>query len=134
MSVEKNAALDVVRIMNKHVLNPAMLRLAGRKHFYASVIRHEGRHTGKEYRTPVVADRVVDGFVIPLPYGQHADWAQNLLAKGTGTLEHGGQSYAVTSPTVISASTAEAELPPRQRRVFERLGVRQFLHLNVVAE
>lgn len=93
MSVEKTAALDVVRVMNKHVLNPAMLRLAGRGH-----------------------------------------WAQNLLVNGTGTLEHGGQSYTVTSPTVISASTAEAELPPRQRRIFERLGVRQFLHLNVAAD
>ncbi|HUH69305.1 MAG TPA: nitroreductase, partial [Mycobacterium sp.] len=57
-----------------------MLRLAGRKHWYASAIRHAGRRSGKQYATPVVADRVADGFVIPLPYGTRVDWLQNVLA------------------------------------------------------
>jgi hypothetical protein len=29
------AGLDRLRVFNKHVLNPVMLRLAGRKHWYA---------------------------------------------------------------------------------------------------
>lgn len=44
MSTDMQAPLrDAVRSFNKHVLNPAMLHLAGRKHSYASVIRHRGR-------------------------------------------------------------------------------------------
>ena len=31
-------APNYVRVFNKHLLNPLMLRLAGRKHWYASVI------------------------------------------------------------------------------------------------
>ena len=71
---------NAMRVFNKHILNPAMMRLAGRKYWYASVIRHTGRSTGKEYATPVVADRVEDGFVVPLPYGTGVDWLQNVLA------------------------------------------------------
>lgn len=77
---------DAVRIFNKHVLNPLMLNLAGRKHWYASVIRHTGRRSAKIYATPVVADRVPDGFILPLPYGTDVDWLRNLLASGEAAL------------------------------------------------
>ena len=62
-----------VRVFNKHLLNPAMLHLAGRKHWYAAVIRHTGRRSGSHYATPVVADGVADGFILPLPYGTGVD-------------------------------------------------------------
>jgi deazaflavin-dependent oxidoreductase (nitroreductase family) len=134
MSVEKTAARDIVRVMNKHVLNPAMLHLAGRKHFYASTIHHAGRRSGKEYRTPVVAERVADGFLVPLPYGEGVDWVRNLLANGHGTLDHDGQTHLVAAPTIVRAATAVAEFPPRKRRTFERVGVKSYLHLNLADE
>ena len=77
---------NAVRVFNKHVLNPAMLTLAGRKHWYAAVIRHTGRRSGKSYATPVVADRVADGFILPLPYGTGVDWLRNVLAAGSATI------------------------------------------------
>lgn len=133
MSLEKTAALDVIRVFNKHVLNPVMLRLAGRRHFYASVIYHAGRRSGKAYRTPVVAERVTDGFVVPLPYGERVDWVRNLLARGVGSVEYDGKIYPVRTPTVVEAATAEAELTPRRRRTFERLGMKSFVHLNLAS-
>jgi len=133
MSSEKTATRDVMRVFNKHVLNPVMLMVAGRGGFYASVINHTGRRSGKHYRTPVVADRVADGFVVPLPYGEHVDWLQNLQAHGSGTLRHAGRTYTVQMPTVVDAATAEAELPPRRRRVLQRFGVKRFVHLNLAS-
>jgi deazaflavin-dependent oxidoreductase (nitroreductase family) len=133
MSIEKSSARDAVRKFNKHVLNPAMLHLAGSTHFYASTIAHPGRRTGKHYLTPVVAVPVADGFVVPLPYGSHTDWLRNLQKASTGTLRCHGATYAVTSPTVIDAVTANAKLPPSRRRVFQRFGIREFLHLNLLA-
>ena len=50
-------------MFNKFVLNPVMMHLAGRKNWYASVIRHTGRRTGKTYATPVLAEQVASGFV-----------------------------------------------------------------------
>ncbi len=67
-------ARDKVRLLNKRVLNPAMMTLAGRRHFYAAVLRHRGRRSGREYKTPVVAVPVAgDAFVVPLPYGEKVD-------------------------------------------------------------
>ena len=60
---------DAVRAFNKHVLNPVMLHFALHKHFYAGVVRHIGRRSGKPYVTPAVVDRVADGFILPLAYG-----------------------------------------------------------------
>ncbi|CAN5749563.1 nitroreductase family deazaflavin-dependent oxidoreductase [soil metagenome] len=130
MSLEKTAGRDAVRVFNKHVLNPAMLRLAGGRHFYASTILHTGRRSGKHYVTPVVAIRVTDGFVVPLPYGTRTDWLQNVEAAGESSLRFHGETFAVTAPTVIDAATATAELPPQRRKLYKRLGVQKFVHLN----
>lgn len=130
MSIERTAVRDTVRVFNKHLLNPAILHLAGGKHFYASTISHTGRISGRHYRTPVAATRVADGFVIPLPYGSQTDWVSNLMAESGGCLRSGGEAFEITSPTVVDAATALAEMPPRRRRFAKRLGVRKFLHVN----
>ena len=91
---------NAVRVFNKHVLNPAMT-LAGRKHWYAAVIRHTGRRSGKSFATPVVADRVADGFILPLPYGTGVDWLRNVLAAGRASVMVGGETFDVTGPEVI---------------------------------
>ena len=119
MTPVKNA----VRVFNKHVLNPAMLNLAGRKHWYAAVIRHTGRRSGKRYATPVVADRFTDGFVLPLPYGTGVDWLRNVLAAGRATVTVGGETFDVTEPEIIDAATASPLLSPRRRRAFQRFGI-----------
>jgi hypothetical protein len=32
---------------------PTMMKLAGRRYFFAGIIRHSGRRSGREYATPV---------------------------------------------------------------------------------
>ncbi|AFM15820.1 deazaflavin-dependent nitroreductase family protein [Mycolicibacterium chubuense NBB4] len=118
---------DAVRTFNKHVLNPAMMLLAGRKHWYAAVMRHTGRRSGAAYATPVVAERVADGFLVPLPYGTGVDWLRNVLAAGKATITVGGQSYDVVDPRVIDARSAAPQLSPRRKRAFERFGVDHFV-------
>jgi hypothetical protein len=93
-----NPVRDAVRSFNKHLLNPAMMHLAGRKRWYAGVIRHTGRRPGKNCATPVVADRVECGFIVPLPYGTGVDWLRTIRAAGKATMTVGGQTYDVVSP------------------------------------
>ena len=133
MSTAKTMARDAVRAFNKNVLNPAMRRLAGTRHFYASAVHHTGRRSGKHYVTPVVAFRVTDGFLIPLPYGSHTDWLLNVRAEAGASLRFKGETFAITSPTVIDASFATIDLPPTRRKVFQWFGVKEFLHLNQTA-
>ncbi|ORB28618.1 nitroreductase [Mycolicibacterium parafortuitum] len=125
---------DAVRVFNKHVLNPVMLRLAGRRHWYAAVIRHSGRATGRHYSTPVVADRVADGFIIPLPYGQKVDWLRNAQAANAATLVVDGQSFAVSDPRIVSFEAVADQLPARRRRIFQRFGINEFVTFEVSTE
>jgi deazaflavin-dependent oxidoreductase (nitroreductase family) len=124
-------ARDRVRVFNKHVLNPAMMKLAGRRHWYASVLRHRGRRSGKEYATPVVAVPVAgEAFIIPLPYGEGVDWLNNVLAAGRATIEARGETYHVTEPEVIGADEALPLLDERHRRTWRRFGIERFLRVK----
>ncbi|OCB33377.1 nitroreductase [Mycobacterium malmoense] len=125
--------LGAIRLHNKYLLNPLMLRLAGRKHWYASTVRHTGRRSGKEYTTPVVADRTADGFVVPLPYGTRVDWLQNVLAAGRATISSRGESYQVAQPEVIDAATALPMLSAEHKRTFARLGIEHYLEVRDAA-
>ncbi len=120
-----------VRRFNKHVLNPLMLRLSGRKHWYASTIEHTGRRSGKTYRTPVVADPVSGGFLTPLPYGVDTDWLQNTLAAGEAVITHGGNRSAVVHPRLVDSAEAAAVLPARRLRAIRRLGIRRFVRYDL---
>ena len=77
---------DAVRVFNKHALNPVMM-FVDRRHFYASVLRHKGRRSGKEYAIPVVAQPVEGGYIILLAYGEDVDWLKNVRASGRCTIE-----------------------------------------------
>jgi deazaflavin-dependent oxidoreductase (nitroreductase family) len=121
---------DAVRVFNKHILNPAMLHLAGRRYWYAGVIRHTGRRSGKKYATPVVADRVADGFILPLPYGTHVDWLKNVLSAGRATIRVKGETYEVIEPQIIDAATALAQLPSSRRRTAQWFGIDNYVKLE----
>lgn len=112
---QQPAAIDALRRFNKHVTNPAMLRLAGKPHWYAARVEHLGRSSGKRYATPVVAVPIQGGFAIPLPYGTEVDWCQNLLAVGGGALQLHGRWYTVTSPVVLRSELVTPELALRWR-------------------
>ncbi|RWA15276.1 nitroreductase/quinone reductase family protein [Mycolicibacterium elephantis] len=123
----------MVRTFNKYVLNPMMLRVAGRKHWYAGVIRHTGRRSGKRYATPVVADRVADGFIVPLPYGTGVDWLRNVMAAAGATITVGGETFDVVEPTIIDAATAAPQLSQRRRTAWERFGIDTFLKVKIAS-
>lgn len=117
----------LIRTSNKYLLNPLMLRLAGKRWWYASVVEHTGRRSGKRYSTPIVADRVGDHILIPLPYGTQVDWVRNVLTAGAATVVSKGHTYQVRSPELISATQALPLLPRDRRRTFERVRIGHFL-------
>ena len=118
---------DSVRSFNKHVLNPAMMALAGRRFWYAAVIRHTGRSSGKQYSTPVVAVNVPGGIVVPLPYGRDVDWLRNVLAAGSATITNNGRTYSVARPEVIDAAAVEPELSALRRRILHASNVDSYV-------
>jgi deazaflavin-dependent oxidoreductase (nitroreductase family) len=126
----------VVRPMTK-VLNPLIVRLAGRTHFLmAAQIEHVGRRSGKVYVTPATAHIHGDVIVIALTFGNQSDWARNVRAAGGCLIRFNGRSYQGTDPQFLSRDDAEpvirAAFGPLLRAGTRLLGVRQFLVLRVV--
>lgn len=119
-------ARGAIRQFNKYVLNPAMLSVAGRRHWYAAALRHTGRRTGRSYTTPVVAERTPGGVIIPLPYGTEVDWLRNARAAGRATVTVRGECFDIVDPHVIDAATASTQLSARRRRAFQRFGIDHF--------
>lgn len=124
-------ARDTVRSFNKHVLNPVMRTVAGRRHWYAAALHHTGRRTGRAYVTPLLAEPVTDGVIIPLPYGTGVDWLRNLLVAGHGELVLHGHRYALSAPHVIGPDSALPRVRAIRRVVWRRLGVKNFLYADV---
>ena len=123
---------DAVRVFNKHILNPVIMVL-DRHHWYAATLRHKGRHSGKEYITPVTAQPTEGGFVIPLSYGESVDWLKNLRATGRVTLETGDGIYTIGDPEVVDRSEALALVRPLGRLMLRLFGVQKYVKVLTLA-
>lgn len=110
------------------VVNPALRTITGRVPPLAIVV-HRGRKSGREYRTPVMAFRFADGFVIALTYGAHVDWLHNVLAAGGCTLERRGRPIGLTQPRVAGRARAWTDMPSAVRPILHLLGVSEFVCL-----
>jgi len=119
-----------VRTFNKYVLNPVMRTVAGRRYFYAAALHHNGRNSGRAYVTPVVAQPVPAGFVIPLPYGTDVDWLRNILATGNATIDVHGRHYSLFEPQVLDMDTAFPMLPARLEQTWRRLGIEHYVRIR----
>ncbi|MDF2143722.1 nitroreductase family deazaflavin-dependent oxidoreductase [Knoellia sp. p5-6-4] len=122
---------DAIRAFNKRVLNPAMLTMAGRRHWYAAVLRHVGRRSGRRYATPVVAVPVPEGFVVPLPYGEQVDWLRNAVAAGGATIQFQGETFEVGVPVLLDAEEALPLLDARHRRAWQRFRIDRFARFPI---
>jgi len=126
----------VIRPMT-NVLNPLIVKLAGRRHFgMAAQIQHVGRQSGKVYLTPASARVHGDVIVIALTFGNQSDWARNVRAAGGCTVRINGRTYHATNPEFVSREEAgpllKATFSPLQRAGMRMLGVRQFLRLHAL--
>ena len=126
-----------MRPMTK-MLNPLIVKLAGRRHFrMAAQIRHVGRRSGRTYTTPVTARRSGDMVVIALTFGNQSDWSRNVRSAGGGSIRIEGEDYDVTQPQVMSREEArplvQAAFSPTERAGFRMLGIKQVMVLRVAS-
>jgi deazaflavin-dependent oxidoreductase (nitroreductase family) len=118
------------------VLNPMIVKLAGRRRFHmAAQIRHVGRRSGREYVTPVSARRSGDEVLIALTFGNQSDWSKNVRAAGGCSLRLEGSDYRATNPEFLSPAEAAPYLVSAfsllERVSLRMLRVKQFLCLHI---
>ncbi|MBW8487557.1 nitroreductase family deazaflavin-dependent oxidoreductase [Actinomadura parmotrematis] len=119
-----NAVARFNRVATNRVLRPFTARLPG-----FAVVRHNGRTSGRPYRTPVGLFARPDGYVIALTYGPDRDWVKNIVAAGGCELEIRGRTVAATAPRVVH-DPARTGMPPGVKQALTLLGVTDFLHLS----
>lgn len=113
-----------------HVLNPLVVKLAGKRYVRAyAVIEHRGRRSGRAYATPVSARPTADGFVVPMAFGEQADWFRNVRAAGECVIRWNGAVYHVVAPELIDEVTGRQALGPVER-LLAPLFARQFVRLR----
>jgi len=132
--LEVRPITDAMRTFNKHIANPRVLKLAGRRHFFVTVIRHTGRRSGREYATPVVAMPTSDGFIIDLPYGEGVDWLKNVLAAGRATIKAKGETWVVVEPEVVDREIAQTLLARHVRLLFGLAGIERYVTVRRLSE
>jgi deazaflavin-dependent oxidoreductase (nitroreductase family) len=122
--------LDRVRQVNRAILNPVVRRVAGRLPAPLVLLRHRGRTSGRLYTTPLIAQRIFDGYIVPLTYGERADWVKNVRAAGKAELLHGGAAHGLISPVILDEHEALPLLEPLLRIPAQAVGIRRFLRLQ----
>jgi deazaflavin-dependent oxidoreductase (nitroreductase family) len=122
--------IDAVRLLNRSLTNPRVLRTAGSASTQTSVIRHVGRTSGRTYETPVDIIPAQDGVLIALPYGTRADWLRNVLVAGFATIVSQGGGFEVDEPIIAATAEVADHIPARTLRTLRLFGVTECLHLR----
>ena len=123
----------LVRPLTK-ILNPLMVRLAGRRFVPMAQIHHVGRRSGKAYVTPTSAHVRGDVLLIGLTFGNQSDWSRNVRAAAGCTVRLGGRTYRATGPELVTWADDRpliaSAFNPVLRAGFRVLGIRQFMRLH----
>jgi deazaflavin-dependent oxidoreductase (nitroreductase family) len=130
MRAKSPLALGAGIWFTRTVANPLQMKSAGRPGADAAVIRHRGRKSGRAYETPVGVVPAGDGFLIALPYSSRANWLRNVLASGSATIVHEGQTYAVDRPKVVPMRDVATCFTASDRRSFRLFRVNECLRVR----
>ncbi len=119
----------IVARVNRVLTNRVTVLFAGWMPGFG-VVLHQGRRSGRSYRTPVNVFRRPGGYVVALTYGPDADWAKNVVAGNGCVLRVRRRRVRLVDPRLVHDETRH-DMPPVIRQVLGLLGVTDFLHLAI---
>jgi deazaflavin-dependent oxidoreductase (nitroreductase family) len=121
---------DRLARFNRRLPNRVIRTFAGRRLSPVALMVHQGRRSGRQYRTPVMPLPLGDGFLVSLPYGPERDWVRNVLAAGRCTLQRGGRRFELADPRLLDAAGAAPLLPAALRPALRVVPGIRFLRLS----
>ncbi len=111
----------------QRIANRIFLTISGRSLRAYSIVRHVGRRSGREYRNPVSAYPLGDGFVIAILYGLESQWVHNAFAMGRLVLRTKGRDHLLVRPELIPPERALPAYPRWQRGQLRARKIEHFL-------
>ncbi|MDJ0392646.1 nitroreductase family deazaflavin-dependent oxidoreductase [Rhodococcus sp. G-MC3] len=72
-----------------------------------AIIIHQGRTSGREYRTPVLAWRSRGRIVVALHYGAHSDWVRNVMHHQSASIQRLGRTAVLVAPRIVDPATTD---------------------------
>jgi deazaflavin-dependent oxidoreductase (nitroreductase family) len=124
------ALADRLARFNRRLPNRVIRTFAGRRLSPVALMVHQGRRSGRQYRTPVMPLPLGDGFLVSLPYGPERDWVRNVLAAGRCTLQRCGRRFELADPRLLDAAGAAPLLPAALRPALRVVPGIRFLRLS----
>ena len=121
---------DRLARFNRRLPNRVIGTLAGRRLSPVAYMLHQGRKSGRQYRTPVLPLPLRDGFLVSLPYGPDRDWVRNVVAAGRCILLRGGRRFELTDPRLLDAAGAAPLLPAALRPALRAVPRIRFMRLS----
>jgi deazaflavin-dependent oxidoreductase (nitroreductase family) len=94
------------------------------------ILEHEGRKSGKSYRTPLTVFSTDDGVAILLTYGPNRDWLKNVAAAGGGRMKRYGKTFEIRDPQVMPKAQAAPSVTGWMRPLFGLLPFEQAVLLT----
>jgi deazaflavin-dependent oxidoreductase (nitroreductase family) len=118
------------------VVNPLVLRIAGRRHMpILGIVHHRGRKTGRWYATPLgVRPAAGGGFVIPLTFSDASHWYQNIRAAGWCVITYQGTDHTVAALRSVGRASAGPAYPRYERLALRLIGINEFVWLTSTPE
>lgn len=125
------AALHPLARLISRQINPRLLAFALNPHqgFFA-VLYHYGRRSGRRYANPVNARPTADGFMIPLTFGEGADWFKNVQAAGGGVLRWKGTEFPVVDPVLVDQAEGVRAFGVVERALIPLIGIKHFVRVR----
>jgi deazaflavin-dependent oxidoreductase (nitroreductase family) len=95
------------------------------------LVLHDGRRTGRVYRTPVFLFTADGHYTIALVYGAESDWAHNVLAAGGCQVITRGRRVRLVGPRIVH-DESRAAIRPVERAFLRAMRVSEFLVLDAL--
>ncbi|GAB2696495.1 nitroreductase family deazaflavin-dependent oxidoreductase [Nocardia thraciensis] len=105
---------------NRRVTNRVAGLVAGRAPGLGIVV-HEGRKSGRVYRTPITLFAQDGVHRVALTYGRDVDWLKNILAAGEFAVETNGHTITGRDP-VVRHDPKVSWAPPGVRQALSAIG------------
>jgi deazaflavin-dependent oxidoreductase (nitroreductase family) len=93
------------------------------------ILTHEGRKSGRVYRTPVNVFRAPNGFIVALTYSSQSEWVKNVLAANSCELKTVGRKYRLAAPKVVR-DTTRRRFPIPVRLILTLVGADEYMELS----